>query len=323
MSGFKVVVTDYVFPDLEPEKQILGEVGAELVAGQCQTKAEVIALVPGADAVLGTYYGPLDGEVMDAMPQCRVIVRYGVGVDTIDIPAATKRGIMVANVPDYCVDEVSDQAVTMTLALLRKLPQAERMVRDGEWALGQLKPLRRISTLTVGIIGLGRIGRGIAAKLSAFGPRIIYYDPYADSAATPQLTGVELAELLRAADAIIIQAPSTPETRHMLDAEAFAAMARQPVLVNCARGDLIDTDALVKALEQGQVSGAGLDVIEDTPPLPGDHPLLRFDNVILTPHSAWFSGEALDSLQRLGAMEVARVLKGQRPKHLVNPEVLE
>ncbi len=323
MSSFKVVVTDYVFPDLEPEKEILSEVGAELVAGQCETKSEVIELVPGADAVLNTYYGPIDGDVMDAMPECRIIVRYGVGVDTIDIPAATDRGIMVANVPDYCVDEVSDQAVTMTLALLRKLPQADRMVRSGEWALAELKPMRRISTLTVGIIGLGRIGKAIAAKILPFGSRIIYCDPYADSTATPALTSVELDELLRTSDAIIIQAPSTPQTRHMLNADAFAAMARQPVLVNCARGDLIDTDALVNALEQGQISGAGLDVIENTPPLPEDHPLLSFDNVILTPHSAWFSGDALDSLQRLGAMEVARALKGEQPKHLVNPEVLE
>jgi len=323
MSSFKVVVTDYVFPDLEPEKEILSEVSAELVAGQCQTKQEVIELVPGADAVLNTYYGPIDGDVMDAMPECRIIVRYGVGMDTIDIPAATDRGIMVANVPDYCVDEVSDQAVTMTLALLRKLRQADRMVRSGEWALAELKPMRRISTLTVGIIGLGRIGRAIAAKISPFGPRIIYCDPYADSTATPALTSVELDELLRTSDAIIIQAPSTPETQHMLDADGFAAMEREPVIVNCARGDLIDTDALVKALAQGQVSGAGLDVIENTPPLPEDHPLLSFDNVILTPHSAWFSGDALDALQRLGAMEVARALKGEQPKHLLNPQVLE
>lgn len=322
MARFRVAVTDYVFPDLELEKQILAEVGAELVAAQSKTKQDCVGIVTRADAVLNTYFGPIDAEIMDAMPDCRVIVRYGVGVDTVDIPAATARGIMVANVPDYCVDEVSDQAVAMTIALLRKLPEADRMVRAENWALADLKPMSRLNVLTIGIIGMGRIGKAIATKLAPFTPHLIYHDPYVASDALPNLTGVELDELYHTADAIIIQAPSTPQTRHMLNADAFAAMQRSPVIVNCARGDLIDTDALVAALQQGQVSGAGLDVIEGTPPLPPDHPLLGFQNVILTPHSAWFSADALHTLQRFGAMEVARVLRGERPKHLCNPEVL-
>ncbi len=322
MGRFRVVVTDYVFPDLEPEKAILAEVGAELVAGQCQSKAQVIELVPGADAVLNTYYGPIDAEVMDAMPDCRIIVRYGVGVDTVDIAAATERGIMVANVPDYCVDEVSDHAVAMTLALLRKLAQGDRNVRRGEWSLAPLKPMSRISSLTIGIIGMGRIGRAIAAKLAPFGARITYHDPYVEAGTVSGVSAVELDELYATADAIIIQAPSTPQTRHMLDAAAFAAMRRSPVVVNCARGDLIDTEALVKALEQGRISGASLDVVEDTPPMPLDHALLTLNNVIVTPHSAWFSADALHSLQRLGAMEVARVLRGEPAKHLLNPDAL-
>ena len=323
MARFRVAVTDYVFPDLEPEKEILAEVGAELVAGQSETKQDCIEIVTAADAVLNTYFGPIDAEVMDAMPDCRIIVRYGVGVDTIDIAAATERGIMVANVPDYCIDEVSDQAVAMTVSLLRKLPQGDRMVRGENWALADLKPMSRLNVLTIGIIGMGRIGRAIATKLAPFTPHLIYHDPYVESGALPDLTAVELDELYRTADAIIIQAPSTPQTRHMLNEGAFAAMQRSPVIINCARGDLIDTDALVAALEQGQVSGAGLDVIEGTPPLPLDHPVLGFDNVILTPHSAWFSADALHTLQRFGAMEVARVLRGERPKHLLNPEALE
>jgi len=323
MNRFKVAVTDYVFPNLEPEAEILSEVGAELVAGQCKTKQEVIELVPGADAVLNTYYGPVDGEVMDAMPDCRIIVRYGVGVETIDIPAATQRGIMVANVPDYCVDEVSDHAVAMLLALLRKLPQADRNVRGGEWGLAPLKPMSRINTLTIGIIGMGRIGRAVARRVAVFGPRILYCDPYVESAQVPDLASVTLAELLGTSDAIIIQTAVTPETRHMLDADAFAAMVRKPIVINCARGELVDTPALVKALEKGQISGAGLDLIEGVPPLPEDDPLLKFDNVLITPHSAWFSADALYSLQRLAAMEVVRALRGERPKSLLNPEVLQ
>ena len=321
MSQFKVAVTDYVFPNLDPEHEILGAVGAELVIGQCKSKEEAIELVRGVDAVLNTYYGPIDGEVMDAMPGCKVIVRYGIGVDTIDIPAATARGIMVANVPDYCIAEVSDQAVAMTLALLRKLPQADRNLRRGEWAMAALKPMPRISSLTIGIIGMGRIGQAIAQKLAPFGATLIFHDPYFKGEPPAGSRLVCLGELFGTAEAIILQAPATPDTRHMLNADTFAAMARQPVIVNCARGELIDTDALIEALRSGQVSGAGLDVIEGTPPLAEDSPLLALDNVLLTPHSAWFSAEALQALQRLACEEVARVLRGERPKALLNPEV--
>ena len=323
MSQFTVTVTDYVFPDLQIAQEVLAEVGAELVVGQSKSAEEVTELVRGADAVLNTYYGPIDDSVMDAMPDCRIIVRFGVGVDTIDIPAATARGIMVANVPDYCVEEVSDQAAAMLLALLRKLPQADRAVRRGEWELAPLKPMGRIVNLTVGIVGMGRIGSAIARKVAAFGSRIVYYDPYYEGDPPAGAEPTDMPELLRLSDAIIIQVPATPETRHMLDEAAFAAMARRPVIINCARGELIDTAALVGALEQGLVSGVGLDVIEGAPPLPDDSPLLGYDNVILTPHSAWCSDEALPSLQHLGAMEVARVLRGERPKSLLNPEVLD
>lgn len=321
MSRPKVAVTDYVFPDLDPEREVLAEVGAELVAGQSKTPEEVIAVVQGADAVLNTYYGPIDGRVMDAMPDCRAIVRYGIGIDTIDIPAATERGIMVANVPDYCIDEVSDHAVAMFLSLVRKLPQADRGCREGDWALARLKPMHRTSELTVGIVGMGRIGQAIARKLGVFGPKIIFFDPYFTGEAAGGAVGVGLTDLLRDSDVIILQAPLNPETRHLLDEAAFEKMERNPVIVNCARGELIDTDALIAALESGEVSGAALDVIEGGNPA-SDSPLFGFDNVIVTPHSAWFSAEALRSLQRLAAMEVARVLRGERPNSLLNPEVL-
>jgi len=323
MSKFKVVVTDYVFPNLEPEKEILAGAGAELVAGQCKTREELLQLVPGAHGILNTYFGKIDGGIMDAMPDCRIIVRYGIGVDTIDIPAATARGILVANVPDYCIDEVSDQAVAMLLALNRKLLPGDRNVRAGNWKLGALKPMKRLSHLTVGILGMGRIGRAIAVKTAVFGSKVIFSDPYFKGEAPAGAWPVAFAELLEQADAIIVQAPSTPETKHLLNEAAFSRMLKKPVIVNCARGELIDTEALVRALETGRVSGAALDVIENTPPLAADHPLLKFDNVIVTPHSAWFSEDALFSLQRLAAQEVARTLQGERPKALLNPEAWE
>jgi D-3-phosphoglycerate dehydrogenase / 2-oxoglutarate reductase len=322
MKRFKVVVTDYVFPTLDPERTILGEAGAELIAAQCKSPEEVIALARGADAMLNTYYKPVDGAVMDAMPGCRIIVRYGIGVDSIDLAAATQRNIAVANVPDYCIDEVSDHALAMALALLRKLAFSDRRLREGAWQLGPLKPLRRIRTLTFGIIGMGRIGRAIAAKAAAFGPAIVFHDPYFKGPLpVPGARAVSLDELYALADAVIVQAPATPQTHHLLADDAFARMQRCPVIVNCARGELIDTAALIRALDAGRVSGAGLDVIEGMPPLPADSPLRRFDNVLLTPHSAWLSETALEDLQRLAALEVARALRGERPQALLNPEV--
>ncbi|MBI2841999.1 MAG: C-terminal binding protein [Armatimonadetes bacterium] len=322
MSKFRVAVTDYVFPNLEPEREILAEIGAEVVGCRDASREEVTELVRGADAVLNTYFKPIDADMLDAMPGCRIIVRYGIGVDTIDIPAATQRGIMVANVPDYCTDEVSDHAMALLLALLRRISQSDHNVRSGNWDLDALRPLRRISALTIGLIGMGRIGRAIASKVAAFGPQVIFYDPYCD--ADPLLTAkaVDLLELLRSSDAIIVQAPANQETMHLLNSAAFDAMERKPVIVNCARGELIDTNALIDALDRGQISGVGLDVIEGAPPVAEDSPLLRYENVILTPHSAWFSGEALVSLQRLAAMEVARALQGERPVSLLNPEAL-
>ncbi|MCE5197668.1 MAG: C-terminal binding protein [Armatimonadota bacterium] len=320
MAKYKVAVTDYVFPNLEPEREILNELDVELIAGQAKSREEVIELVRGADAVLNCYYKPIDGVVMDAMPDCKIIVRYGIGFDSIDVPAATARGIMVANVPDYCVVEVSDQAVAMMLALLRKLSVADAGVRSGDWQLVRLKPMRRIDALTVGIIGMGRIGRAIALKAAVFGPKIVFFDPYQKDAGI-DAQSVDLDTLYAESDAIIVQAPATAATEHLLDDRAFSMMTKKPIIVNCARGELIDTSALIRAFEDGRVSGAGLDVIEGTPPIPEDSPLLKFDNVILAPHSAWFSEEALVSLQRFAAMEVARALRGERVKSLVNPHV--
>jgi D-3-phosphoglycerate dehydrogenase len=230
----------------------------------------------------------------------------------------------VANVPDYCIAEVSDHAVAMTLSLLRKLPLSDRRVRAGDWDLKRIAPLKRLSTLTAGLVGMGRIGRMIAAKLGPFGFRIVFYDPFfTGEPPVPAARAVGLEELFAESDAVILQTPLTADTKHMLDDAAFAAMGRRPVIVNCARGELIDTDALVRALETGHISGAGLDVIENAPPLAVDHPLMRCDNVILAPHSAWMSTTALTDLQRLAAEEVARALRGERPKVLANPEVWE
>lgn len=322
MAKYKVAVSDYVFPNLDPEREIMSELDVELVSGQCRSRDELVNLVRGADALLNCHFKPIDGVVMDAMPNCRAIVRYGIGVDTIDIPAATSRGIAIANVPDYCIDEVSDQAVAMMLSLLRKLPVADSGIRFGDWDLGRLKPIRRMCALTVGIVGMGRIGRAIAQKTAAFGSKLVCFDPSYNET-DPDMRSVDLDTLYAESDAIVLQAPATADTHHLLNDRAFSLMKKKPVIVNCARGELIDTSALIRALESGAILGAGLDVIEGAPPLASDSPLLKFENVILTPHSAWFSEEALTSLQTLAAMEVARALRGERVKSLINPEALQ
>ncbi len=323
MQRLRVIVTDHVFETFDVEREVLAGAGAELVVLQCRSAAELVPQVGEADGLLTTYLPGIGEAVFAAAPRLRAVVRYGIGVDTIDIAAATRRGILVANVPDYCVDEVADHAMAHFLALSRKLRPADRRVRAGEWSLASLKPLKAIREMRVGIIGLGRIGRAIAARLKPFGPEVVFHDP-APAVVPEGCRPVDLETLLATSDAIFVQCPATPATRGLLNADAFAKMTRSPILVNCARGDVVDTDALVEALRRGQVSGAGLDVLQDEDAVvKRPHPLKDVDNVILTPHSAWFSSAAIPSLQRRAAEQMAEALRGGRPASLLNPEALE
>ena len=321
----RVVLTDCAFADLEIEEQMLAAAGAEFIPGSCRSSRDVIELSRDADIMLNHVYGRIDDEVIAACHRLRLIVRVGVGVDTIDVAAATRHGVMVANVPDYCMDEVSDHAITLWLTLARHVTLADRRIHAGDWNTGALQPLPALRGQTVGIVGLGRIGRYTARKLATFGVRILYCDPYVPE--PPDLGGVEcervaLEELCREADAIFLHAPGNEETHHLLDAERFAQMDRHPIIINTARAALINTDDLVTALAAAQVRAAGLDLV-DGEKLPADHPLLPMDNVVITPHFAWYSEESGPALRRLATLEVIRVLEGKRPKSLVNPEALE
>lgn len=326
MPSFKVVVTDHVFESMDIEREIIEQCNAELIITQCKSVDELVPFTEDADVILNTYLGFLDEKFFSTLKKCRAIVRHGIGLDTIDIKSATRHGIMVVNIPDYCIDEVSDHAVACMLALIRKLMISDRHVRLGEWNLGYVKPIHRISSLTVGIVGMGRIGRLSAKKSAVFGPRLIFTDPYVkDDVAFDGINvkKVDLEELVSESDVILIHAPATPETHYMFNKELFRLMKRKPIIINCARGNLIDNNALISALEDGQISGAALDVIDDVPPIDKNSPLMNFENLILTPHSAWYSEEALISLQRMAAEEVVRILKGEKPKSLVNPDVLK
>ncbi|HGJ65291.1 TPA: C-terminal binding protein [bacterium] len=326
MPKFKVIVTDYVFTNFDIEKSLLSDCDAELFVYQCKSVEELTPLAVDADVILNTYLGYLDDEFMSSLNKCKAIIRYGIGIDTIDVDSATKHGIMVANVPDYCIEEVSDHAVACLLALIRKITISDRYVRKGNWNLGYLKPLHRIKDLTIGIVGMGRIGRLSASKLMPFGTKLIFFDPYVKDSISCEYYNAEkvsLEELVSISDAILIHAPSNKETYHLFNKELFFQMKRKPLIINCARGSLIKTDDLVDALTNNKISGVALDVIEDVPPFDINHPLCQFDNVIITPHSAWYSEESILNLQRLATEEAVRVLKGERPKSLVNPDVIK
>ncbi|MFQ5694312.1 MAG: C-terminal binding protein [Nitrospinota bacterium] len=279
----------------------------------------------GAQVLLNTYFGPLDRELMEALPSLKMIARYGIGVDTIDIEAATERGIIVTNNPTYCLEEVAEHTLALILSLARKVPFYDREVRRGKWDVEAAKPLHRLCGKTLGLVGLGNIARRVARRARAFEMRLLYFDPYvpADVGEKEGAEAASLERVLSESDYVTLHTPLIPATRHLIDEAQLRLMKPTACLVNCSRGPIVRTDALVKALSEGWIASAALDVVEDQPPLPADHPLLAFPQVVITPHAAWFSEEALVGLHEGAPSEVARFLRGERPKHVVNPEVLE
>lgn len=311
----KVYISDHVFDSLGPTHDILDPFGATVIDLQCKDTGALMERAGDADVLITCYLPNINGDVMDAMPGLKGIIRTGIGYDTIDLEAAKARGIQVANVPDYCLDEVSDHAVALTLALNRKLAVSSSRIKSGDYGLHYVHPIRAMRDNVVTIIGYGRIGRRIAQKLSAFGCGLQFCDPYVDGDALAKKVDFEAA--LETSDVLILQSPSTPQTHHLLDDAAFARMKKTPYIVNAARGDLIDTGALERALKAGVVAGAGLDVVEGFSSYGADYCLCGYENVILTPHSAWISGNAMVELQRLTAMEALRVLRGEKVRNSV------
>lgn len=319
----RVAVTDHDFPDLSQEQELLGAAGHELVFdGSVFAPDAVRARVTGADAVLNCY-SPMPGEVIEALDGCRVIARYGIGVDTIDLEAATGRGILVTNVPDYCIDEVSDHALALILAVARGVAMLDRRVRGGSWSTADAPPIHRLRGRTLGLVGFGRIARALAAKAEALGFRVAASDPYVPDEAV-RASGVEprsLPDLVAEADVLSIHAPLTEGTRHLIGAEAFARMKPGAIVVNTSRGPLIDRTALLASLDSGRLGGAGLDVLETEPPDPRD-PLLVHPNVVLTPHVAYKSEESVRELQRKAAEQVVAALAGDTPAYALNAEAI-
>ncbi len=313
----KVVLTDYVWESLDVEKKTLEDL-ADLVALQTKKPDEFLSHAQDCDALLNTYAGPITAEVMARMPRCRIIARYGIGVDTIDLAAATAAGIIVTNNPTYCIEEVAEHTMALLLACARKVPFYERLVRAGRWEIPPGKPLFRVAGRTLGLVGFGNIARTVAMRAAAFGMRVLYYDPFVAAGQFPAPGDKrELAEVLRESDFVSVHPPLVPETRGMIGDDAFGQMKRTAFLINCSRGPIVDTAALVRALDEGRIAGCALDTT-DPEPLPDPHPLRSRENVIITPHVAWYSEQALVGLQAGAPGEVRRVLTGQWPVNVVN-----
>jgi D-3-phosphoglycerate dehydrogenase len=311
-----VVITDCDHDSVDPERAVLDGHDVELRVLQCRTPEEVAAQAGDADVLINQYV-PITGEVLEALPRCRLVVRYGVGVDNVDVEAAAERGVWVANVPDYGRDEVADHTLALAMALLRGVVVLDRSVRDGAWDLEGARPLRRLATLSWGVVGCGAIGRAVAGRAAGLGMRVLGYDlPQVESG--PPIRRVPLEELLAQADLVSLHAALTPSSRHLIGGDALAAMRPSAFLVNTARGGLVDAAALVAALDAGRLAGAALDVLEGEPPDELGWRLVRHPRVVATPHAAWYSEEAFHTLKTEVAREALRVLEGGRPRSPVN-----
>jgi D-3-phosphoglycerate dehydrogenase / 2-oxoglutarate reductase len=316
---WEVVITDCDHGFVTLEQEEMDRIGAQMTLAQLKSEADVIRVCAQADGLLNQY-APMTRPVLERLPKCKVIAKYGVGVDTVDLKAATDLGIIVANVPDYCFDEVSDHAISLLLAMARKVTFFDRQVKSGGWDFRQGMPIHRLRDRTLGLIGCGRIGREVARKMGVFGVRAIAYDPWA-AGAGGEISFVDLETVLKESDFISVHCSLNETTRHLLGEREFAKMERKPLVINVARGPVIDENALIRALEEGRIAGAGLDVMEKEPPDP-ENPLLKMENVILSPHVAFYSEESIRELKRRAAESVSAVLLGGWPRAVVNKDVI-
>ena len=319
----RILITDIAWPDLAIEKEVLAAVGGEVMVAGGGSADEIIALAPQADAIL-TCWKDVPAEALDIAPNCRVVSRYGIGLDNIPIGRATELGMLVTNVPDFCLEEVSDHVMALLLATARQLFPLARTAERSDWTRETPRPIPRVKGQTLGLIGFGNIARALVPKALGFGLRVMAYTPRLRPEDAPQGVEVtnELATLLAASDYVSIHSPLTEETAHLIDDAALAQMKPNALLINTSRGGVIDERALVQALKEGRIAGAALDVTDPEPPS-GDNPLLSLENVIVTPHAAFYSVAATAELARKAAENVVTVLRGEVPKTLVNAGVLD
>jgi len=320
----KIIITDSNLGDLSLEKEVARIYGIEIdKPKQCKTEDDVISVAKDADAIV-TQYAPVTRKVLESCTKIKAVSEFGVGVDNIDVAACTERGIIVSNVPDYCWEEVSDHALALALALDRGIVRLDNAIRSGDYSLNAVKPLQRITKRVFGVISLGRIARATALKARGVGYQVVGTD-VALKPGTTTADGIPvktLDEVLSESDVVSVHVPLMPATRHLINAETLAKMKPGAVLVNTARGAVVDTEALIAALKKGRIRGAALDVFE-TEPLPKEHPLCSLDNVILTPHAGYYSEESLRELKTRPVENAAEVLASRIPRNVFNPEILK
>ena len=326
MTKFKVYVSDYDYPDLSIEKSILEPIGAEVIGLQCKSGEGLAEQAADADAIL-QQYAKIFRSTIEQLTRCKAICRYGIGVDIVDVDAAYEHGMVVTNVPDYCIDEVADHTISMGFMLLRRLPMYAASTRAGGWHWRNGGgPMFRFRSLSWGLIGVGRIAQNITRKLQVFGFNVVAYDPYVSKSLMGSfgVQKVELDELFGLADVVNVMCPYTPETHHIINAQALTKMKKTAMLVNCARGKCVDNAALYTALVEGKIAAAAMDDPEEEPAKmeawsPADNPLFTLDNCFITPHVAYVSEQSLSECRHTAAENARAVLLGQPPINPVYP----
>ena len=314
-----VAITDFTFPDLEVEKRILQSAGLSVVSDQCRTPETVASLIADVDYVI-TQFAPVTAAAIEAMKNARIIVRYGVGYDNVDLDAARKREIPVCNIPGFCTDEVAEHTVAFILATTRCVKQNDARVQSGQWGLGvTLEDMKSLRDMTIGVVGLGRIGRGVVERLTPFKCRLLVFDPVVPPDQIEQLgaTSVTLQQLFSESDLVTLHCPSTDQTRGLINTTTLAQIKPGAILINLGRGDLVNSDDLATALDTGQIRAAALDVFE-TEPLPSDSRLRGRDNVILASHISSASVSAQRTLRESAANLVVMRHLGEPLPNIVN-----
>jgi D-3-phosphoglycerate dehydrogenase len=319
MAKYKVVVTDDRYNQYEQEKKVLSSIDAELIVKNCSTPEEVAEACKDADGVLCNL-APMPAEVIDKLEKCKIIARYGVGYDNVDVKACTQKGIWVSNVTDYCAEEVSDHALALIMACARKVARRDRQVRNGEWNIGSKDPIYRIAGKTFAFLGFGMIGRCLYRKIKGLNfSRVLVYDPFLDEKVIKEM-GAEKADwetALKEADFISIHMPLNEKTRGIIDKKAFDLMKPTAILVNTSRGPIIDEQALIEALTTGKINSAGLDV-HTKEPLDKNSPFMTIENCVLTDHAGWYSEDSMIELKTKAAENIKAVLTGGKPNYPVN-----
>lgn len=320
-TKFTIAFTDYEFENLQIEEQLLSGLNIEVLKGQCQSDQEVIALAKNADGIINQY-APINEKVINNLSKCKVISRYGVGVNTIDVDAATKYGICIANVTDYGVEEVSNHAMALILNCARKVVTQNNLVKKGIWDFKDAVPLFRLSQQTLGLIGYGRNSRSLAEKAKVFGMRIFVYDPFVsnEDIANSGVTPTDLEKVIQGADYLSLHIPLTKDTKSFINREHLTDMKSNAFIINTSRGEIINENDLIEALNNKQIAGAALDVLEKEP-ISSNHPFMKMENVVMTPHSAWYTEESMKELRTKTVQNIIDVMEGKFPTYLVNSSV--